>query len=39
MFKLAFSNIIDDAVYGDKTGAEIKKDIIRIVNELTKLGV
>ena len=39
MFKLAFSNIIDDAEYGGKTGAEIKKDIIRIINDLTDVGV
>ena len=39
MFKLAFSNIVDDAEYGGKKGWEIKKDIIRIINDLTDIGV
>ena len=38
MFKLAFSNIIDEAKYNGKTGAFIKQDIIRIINELTEMG-
>jgi len=38
MFKLAFSNIIDEAVYNGKTGEFIKQDIIRIIKELTEMG-
>lgn len=38
MFKLAFSNIIDDAEYNGKSGEFIKKDIMRIIKELTKRG-
>lgn len=38
MFKLAFSNIIDDADYNGKSGEFIKKDIMRIIKELTNLG-
>jgi len=46
MFKIAFSNIIDDAWYGTnkkgrgaRKGEQIKKDIIRCINLLTKIGV
>lgn len=43
MFKIAFSNIIDDALYGKGTakrrGSEIKKDIMKQVNALTNLGI
>ena len=38
MFKLAFSNIIDDADYSGKSGEFIKKDIMRIIKELTSRG-
>lgn len=37
-FKLAFSNILDKAEYNGKKGSEIKKDVIRIINDLTDLG-
>jgi len=46
MFKIAFSNIVDDELYGSgksgrnqRTGKEIKKDIMRCINKLTALGV
>lgn len=39
MFKIAFSNIIDDAMYGQRTGKQVKEDIIRCINKLTNLGV
>lgn len=46
MFKQAFSNTIDDELYGnDKEGREprlgkdIKDDIMRLINKLTELGV
>lgn len=38
MFKLAFSNIIDDAEYDGKSGEFIKKDIMRIIKQLTSVG-
>jgi hypothetical protein len=38
MFKLAFSNIIDDAEYNGKSGEFIKKDIMRIIKQLTSVG-
>jgi len=39
MFKLAFSNIIETAYYGDRTGKQIKDEIISTIKELTNLGV
>lgn len=44
MFKLAFSNIIEDATYGHssgniRTGAQIKRDIMDTISHLTKKGV
>jgi len=46
MFKIAFSNIIDDAFYGTgksnrkvRKGAAIKRDIISCINALTRIGV
>ena len=46
MFKIAFSNIIDDAVYGTKKsgrkvrrGDAIKRDIISCINALTRMGI
>ena len=43
MFKIAFSNIIDDALYGPegnkRLGSAIKKDIMRQINALTNLGI
>lgn len=46
MFKIAFSNIIDDAEYGtgksgrsSRKGWQIKKDIMACINALTKIGV
>ena len=45
MFKIAFSNIIDDALYGRgksgrhaRKGYDIKEDIIACVNALTLIG-
>jgi len=45
MFKIAFSNIIDNAMYGTKqkgrehrTGSDIKADIMRCINALTTIG-
>jgi len=45
MFKIAFSNIIDDAMYGTKQkgrehrlGSDIKTDIMRCINALTTIG-
>jgi len=38
MFKLAFSNIIDDAEYDGKSGEFIKKDVMRIIKQLTATG-
>jgi hypothetical protein len=46
MFKIAFSNIIDDAMYGTRKagrsarkGSAIKRDIISCINALTRIGV
>lgn len=39
MFKLSFSNIMEDAYYGDRTGKQIKDEIISTIKELTNLGV
>ena len=46
MFKIAFSNIIDDAFYGTgksgrnvRKGSAIKKDIISCINALTRIGI
>lgn len=46
MFKIAFSNIIDDAIYGTgksgrkiRKGSAIKRDIISCINALTKMGI
>lgn len=46
MFKIAFSNIIDDAFYGTgksgrkaRRGSNIKKDIISCINALTRMGI
>ena len=46
MFKLAFSNIIDDAYYGTgksgrrpRLGREVKADIMKCINALTDRGV
>ena len=45
MFKIAFSNIIEDAYYGrgksgrnQRTGRQIKQDIMRCINVLSELG-
>ena len=45
MFKIAFSNIIDNAMYGTKQkgrehrlGSDIKSDIMRCINALTTIG-
>jgi hypothetical protein len=45
MFKIAFSNIIDDAMYGTKQkgrehrlGSDVKNDIMRCINSLTTIG-
>ena len=45
MFKIAFSNIIDDAMYGTKQkgrehrlGSDVKNDIMRCINALTTIG-
>lgn len=44
MFKLAFSNIVEDATYGHssgniRTGAQIKRDIMDTISHLTRKGV
>lgn len=39
MFKIAFSNIIENANYGGRTGHEIRADIMSCINSLTKIGV
>lgn len=46
MFKIAFSNIIDDAVYGtgkagrkSRKGSQIKRDIVSCINALTRIGI
>lgn len=39
MFKIAFSNIVEDAKYGDKTGKEVRDEIIDCINKLTLMGV
>ena len=46
MFKIAFSNIIDDALYGTgkagrkvRKGSAIKRDIISCINALTRIGI
>ena len=46
MFKIAFSNIIDDALYGTgksdrnpRYGHTIKRDIISCINALTRIGI
>ena len=39
MFKIAFSNIVEDAMYGDRTGHQIRADIMSCINALTKIGV
>jgi len=46
MFKIAFSNIIDDAYYGtnkagrkSRKGSDIKRDIVDCINALTRIGV
>lgn len=46
MFKIAFSNIIDDAEYGkgksgqtSRTGRQIKEDIMKRILQLTNLGI
>lgn len=46
MFKIAFSNIIDDAIYGTgksgrsvRKGSTIKRDIISCINALTRIGI
>lgn len=46
MFKIAFSNIIDDAFYGTgksgrkvRKGSAIKRDIISCINALTRIGI
>ena len=46
MFKIAFSNIIDDAEYGkgksgqtSRTGIQIKQDIMKRILQLTNLGI
>lgn len=38
MFKLAFSSIVDNASYGTKLGAELKKDIMKCINAITAIG-
>jgi len=47
MFKIAFSNVIGEAMYGDRRGSEIRdrrgseirEDIMECINKLTVLGV
>lgn len=39
MFKIAFSNIIDDAFYGDRPGWMIRNEIMDCINKLTLMGV
>lgn len=46
MFKIAFSNIIDDAFYGTgkagrkvRKGSAIKRDIVSCINALTRIGI
>lgn len=39
MFKIAFSNIVEDAMYGGRTGHEIRADVMSCINALTKIGV
>lgn len=39
MFKIAFSNIIEDANYGGRTGHEVRADIMNCINAITKIGV
>ena len=46
MFKIAFSNIVDDAFYGTgksgrnvRKGSAIKRDIISCINALTRIGI
>jgi len=45
MFKIAFSNIIDNAMYGTKQkgrehrlGSDVKSDVMRCINALTTIG-
>ena len=38
-FKIGFSNIIDDARYGNRKGSEIKRDIMACVNAMTLKGL
>lgn len=41
MFKIGFSNIVDNLTYGDRqrTGEDIRKHIMQMINKLTELGV
>ena len=39
MFKIAFSNVIGEAMYGNRLGSEIREDIMDCINKLTVLGV
>ena len=39
MFKIAFSNIVEKANYGGRTGHQIRADIMDCINALTKIGV
>lgn len=39
MFKIAFSNIVEDAMYGERSGKQIRADIMSCINTLTKIGV
>ena len=38
MFKIAFSNIIEDVVYKGRSGKELRTDIMRCIRILTQLG-
>lgn len=38
MAKIAMCNVIDDMMYGNRTGAEIKQDIIDVINAMTYKG-
>lgn len=38
MFKLAFSDLVDDWMYGSRSGREIKTDIMSCINALSRIG-
>lgn len=38
MAKIAMCNVIDNMMYGDRTGAEIRQDIIDVINAMTYKG-